>query len=136
MTKLHRDLSSHPRTGRPETSWKESVDGPPNSETSCAPVNRVSLQEVSRERFADLLRVAFPARSDAATARAAAAFLDVSDRAVLNWLRGETSAPFDAVFAIGCRVGVFQLMEVMTRGESRGSVLGRIVSGARRVFAR
>ena len=91
---------------------------------------------MSRERFADLLRVAFPARSDAETARLAAEALGYSERTVKNWLHCENSAPFDVVFAIGCYVGVFQVMDVMTRGESRVSVLNKIVRGAGRVFGR
>ena len=106
-----------------------------NLENNCQ-INRVSLQEVARQRFADLLRVAFPATSDAGIARDAAAFLQVSEKTVLNWLHMTHSAPFDVVFAIGCRVGVFAVMDVMTRGESRHTVLGRIVQGARRVFAK
>lgn len=99
-------------------------------------VNRVALQEVARQRTADLLREAFPARSDAETARQAAAFLDVSDKTVLNWLRGEVGAPFEAIFAIGCRVGVFVVMDVMTRGQGRKTVMGMIALGGRRVFGK
>jgi hypothetical protein len=41
--------------------------------------------------------------------------------------------PFEVIFAIGCRVGVFAVMDVMTRGEGRQTVLNRIVQGVRRV---
>ncbi|MEQ5872590.1 hypothetical protein J4E08_22265 [Sagittula sp. NFXS13] len=96
----------------------------------------MALQEVSRERFADLLRMAFPEGSDRGCARSAAAFLDVHEKTVLNWLARETSPPFDVVFAIGCRVGVFAVMDVMTRGESRVSVLNKVVRGVRHVVGK
>ena len=107
----------------------------PGAENNFA-VNRVSLQDVSRARAARLLRAAFPARSDRECARLAAAFLGVSDRQVLHWLSCDHSMSFDNVFAIGCRVGVFTVMEVMTQGESRASVLNLIIRGARRVVGR
>lgn len=99
-------------------------------------INRVSLQDVSRERFADLLRSAFPARDDAGVARRCSEVMGVNEKTVRGWLKMEHSPPFDIVFAIGCMVGVFKVMEVMTRGESRHTVLGKIVQGAARVFGR
>lgn len=98
-----------------------------------APVNRVKLQDVARERAAALIRAAFPAPSDRARARDAAAWLGVSDRAVLSWLACEHAVPFEIIFAVGCKVGVFVVMEVMTLGQSRGHWLDRIVQGVRRV---
>lgn len=125
---------------RPETSWsvtpRKSGETGGWRETSCEPVNRLALQEVSRARFAELLRMAFPGESEAATAALAAQFLACSDRTVLNWLRHENSPPFDVVFAIGCRIGVFAVMDVMTQGQSRSSVLGMIVKGVRCVAGR
>jgi len=129
------DLRSFPfqrSAARAEKSCADAAHLPRGVEESCA-VNRVSLQEVSRQRAANLLRQAFPAASDRATARAAHHFLGYSERQVLNWLSCEHSMPFDAVFAIGCKVGVFAVMEVMTEGQSRVSVLNMIARGVRRV---
>ncbi len=103
------------------------------SQNNSAQVNRVSLQDVSRQRVANLFRMAWPSDSDRDTARQAAAFLGYSERAVSNWIDGTNSAPFDVVFAIGCKVGVFAVMEVMTEGQSRTSVLNLIAKGVRRV---
>ncbi|MCJ8336796.1 MAG: hypothetical protein MJH10_21680 [Epibacterium sp.] len=126
-------------TSSPEKSFRagegEAWQGGKVHENNCR-VNRVHLQDVARERFADLLRVAFPAETDAAIARDASEFLQTSEKTVRNWLDMSHSAPFDVVFAIGCRVGVFRVMDVMTRGESRHTVLGSIVQGAVRVFAK
>lgn len=118
---------------------------PENSCTSRAPargadpsINYVSLQEVSRERFRDLLLVAFPGASEAETARKAAAVLPVSERTVRNWLAMTHSPALEIVFAIGCleSVGVFKVMEVFTRGQSRKSVLSMIVGGVRRAVTK
>jgi len=129
----------HDASDRPETSFQEEDNfpyansgGPENN----VRINRVSLQDVARERFADLLRVAFPARDDAGVARRCSEVMGVTEKTVRGWLKMEHSAPFDIVFAIGCMVGVFKVMEVMTRGESRHTVLGKIVQGAARVFGR
>jgi hypothetical protein len=116
-----------------ETSWSKTDEIRPKLERSFQ-INRVSLQEVSRSRFADLLRVAFPAPTDAGICRKAADALGYSERTVKNWLHEENSPPFDVVFAIGCFVGVFQVMEVITQGQSRSSMLGLIARGAGRVF--
>lgn len=104
-----------------------------SAQSGMAPVNRVELQQVARDRAAALIRAAFPAESDRACAKAAATWLQVSDRAVLNWLAGDHAVPFEIIFALGCRVGVFVVMEVMTMGQSRSTWLGRIVQGVRRV---
>lgn len=137
MSRLEQDGSCpDDGAGAKERSLGKSGQNRPPKETSFHPVNRVSLQEVARERFADLLRVSWPERSDRAVARDSAAWLGVSERTVLNWLACEVSVPFEIVFAIGCRVGVFAVMDVMTRGEGRQTVLNRIVQGVRRVVAK
>lgn len=125
---------SHDTPGGAATSCAKSDQNPGSAQTSCQ-VNRVELQVVARERFSDLLRAAFPGKTDVATYRAAAEFLGYSENMVKNWLAQTHSPPFDVVFAIGCKVGVFKVMEVMTRGQSRGEVLGLIVKGGvRRVL--
>ena len=119
-------------TGANEESFVDVAISIPKGEENFR-VNRVTTQDIARERAADLIRAAFPGATDRETARSAAAFLGVSDRQVINWLNLEHSMAFEHVFAVGCRVGVFPLMQIMTRDQTRRSVLGKIIQGARRV---
>ncbi|TRD16942.1 hypothetical protein [Palleronia caenipelagi] len=94
-------------------------------------VSPSDLQEVARLRFANMLRALFPEASDAEVARACAAYLGCSPKTVERWLALETGASFEAVFALGCRFGVFRTAELLTLGQSRHSVMALI---GRRVF--
>jgi hypothetical protein len=132
----------HTARDRAKKSWsrggKKALENKVPVESSSEEVNRVALQDVARERFADLLRVAFPGGSDIEVARQAARVLGYHEKTVLNWLRCETAAPFEVAFAIGAMelVGVFRVMDVMTRGQSRGSVWGLITGKVRRVVGK
>ncbi|WP_068115262.1 helix-turn-helix domain-containing protein [Tropicimonas marinistellae] len=53
-----------------------------------------------RQRFADLLWCAFPARSEAEVAAKAARALGCSERTVRNWLRCENDASLTYFFAV------------------------------------
>lgn len=96
-------------------------------------INRVSLQEVARDRVSDLIRECWPAETDAETARQCGKAIGVDPRTVRNWLNCTHSAAFENIFAIGCIVGVFRVMDVMTRGQSRLSILNKIARGVRYV---
>lgn len=98
-------------------------------------IDRISLQDVARARFRDLLKDTWPG-SDRDTARRAAKALKVSERTVLNWLACTHSAPFEIVFAIGCFTGVYRVMDVMTRGQGRLQVLNLFAKGVRRVLGK
>lgn len=105
-------------------------------EKSLPPVNRVALQDVARGRAAELILRAFPAPTKRATAKEAAQWLGYSPEQVLNWINCKSSVPFDVIFAIGAKKGVFMVMEVMTMGgHGRGHFLNKIVQGVRRVIA-
>lgn len=99
-------------------------------------VNRMALQEVARERFANMVRALFPAESDTETARLCAEFLGYSDKMVVRWIRKESGAPFDAAFALGCKFGVFRIMELLTLGQSRHIVMRKIAKGVAHVFGK
>lgn len=119
-------------TGRAEISWPDKAQNREIQETSFE-IDRLSLQDVARRRFADLLKDTWPG-SDRETARRAAQALNVSERTVLNWLACTHSAPFEIVFAIGCFTGVYRVMDVMTRGQGRLQVLNLFAKGVRRVL--
>lgn len=134
---------SHCSPDHTETSWAEYQKIDDRKEETCQ-IDRIALQDVARERFADLLRDTWPApfasnpknNNDKETARRAAAALGVSHKTVLNWLACTHSAPFDVVFCIGCFTGVYRVMDVMTRGQGRTTVLNLFVRGVRRVVGR
>ena len=123
--------------GSKKTSEKSSSKTSKNrakAEINFHSINRVSLQELSRIRFRELLKEAFPG-TDAHTAEAVHKTFGVSKRQVKNWLACENSPPFDVVFGIGCLIGVFRVAEVMTRGQGRQTILNKIISGVSRVVS-
>ncbi len=117
-----------------ETSWADkAVDNRPE-ETSFQ-IDRLSLQDVARARFRDLLKDTWPG-TDRETAPRAGKALGVHEKTVLNWLACTHSAPFEIVFAIGCFTGVYRVMDVMTRGQGRLQVLNLFAKGVRRVLGK
>ena len=95
-------------------------------------VNKVSLQDVARQRFADLILATWPYD----TKNQAAAFLSVSPETVDNWLKSKTSANIEHIFAIGALRGVFFVMEVMTLGQSRQVIFKSIIQKVKSCVAR
>lgn len=108
---------------------KKPIENRPLERTSS--LNAVSLQDVSRQRFADMIRALYPAVSDAETARDCAAFLGCHEDTVAHWLTMDTGAPFSAVFALGAKFGVFRIAELLTKDEARSEVLDQIRRGFR-----
>ncbi len=121
-------------TGRSEASCPDQLANLPDQETSFE-IDRLSLQDVARQRFRDLLKDTWPG-TDKETARRAGKALGVHERTVLNWLACTHSAPFEVVFAIGCFTGVYRVMDVMTRGQGRLQVLNLFAKGVRRVLGK
>lgn len=70
-----------------------------------------------RKWFASLLWSAFPGASERDVARRAAPVLDVSERQVINWLRGENDAAGSYVAAVMIYAGVMSAL-----GPIRGRV--------------
>ncbi|WP_299927799.1 hypothetical protein [uncultured Pelagimonas sp.] len=117
-----------------EKSWADLAADSCPGETSFQ-IDRLSLQDVARARFRDLLKDTWPG-SDRDTARRAGKALGVHEKTVLNWLACTHSAPFEIVFAIGCFTGVYRVMDVMTRGQGRLQVLNLFAKGVRRVLGK
>lgn len=89
-------------------------------------MNRVEARDVSRARFAEALREAFPGHGDAEIARMAAPILGRSDRQIRNWLSCESSPVIEDVYAVCAILGVWRTMEILTKDQTRNDILGRI----------
>ncbi|PYG29985.1 hypothetical protein [Pelagimonas varians] len=126
--------STDNHTTQSETSCPDQLQNHLKQETSFQ-IDRLSLQDVARARFRDLLKDTWPG-TDRETARRAAKSLNVHEKTVLNWLACTHSAPFEIVFAIGCFTGVYRVMDVMTRGQGRMQVLNLFAKGVRRVLGK
>ena len=89
-------------------------------------VNKVALQDVARQRFADMLREVFPGKHDAETAAKAAQVLGYSKDTVRNWLDCKNEPPFGVFFAIQARFGAGRAIDLITLGEGQKTLWGRI----------
>lgn len=93
-------------------------------------VNRVKSRDFARDRFAAMLREAFPGESDVGIdLRKASKVLDATPRAIRMWGNLESTASFDHVVAVGCILGIWKTMKIMTLDQTKESVQGWIGRG-------
>jgi uncharacterized protein (DUF2336 family) len=84
--------------------------------------NRVEAREFARERFAEMLITAWPSDDYNEVARKAADVLGVSQRQVVNWLKGDSSPAFEHVVVVGTVLGIYKTMEICSLGLKREEV--------------
>lgn len=90
-------------------------------------VNRVKSRDFARDRFAAMLRAAFPGDSDVGIdLKIAGKVLSAEPRTVRMWANHEATASFDHVVAVGCILGIWKTMKIMTLDQSKETVQGWI----------
>lgn len=90
-------------------------------------VNRVKSRDFARDRFAAMLRAAFPGDSDVGIdLKLASKVLSADQRTVRMWGNQEATVSFDHVVAVGCILGIWKTMKIMTLDQSKETVQGWI----------
>lgn len=84
--------------------------------------NRAAARDYARARFSELLTETFGGDCRQQTAQRAAAALNVTERMVLYWLKGQSSPTLEHVIIVGTFCGIDKLVSRFTSGKDRQEI--------------